>query len=289
MKVPDYLYKYMNSNTAKIVLESQKLRWSCPKTFNDLNELQRMPSFSTSTDDGKEEYLDTLLDIAFGELTLGKPLSQDSSMLLEILKSYILPGDTKTSLKRELMRLKVVIPDLSTMLREVTDNYNDGTLRIMCLSEDNNNEVMWAHYGDNHTGCMLEFQHIQEPESPFLLAKKVHYSDCISSVGSFIDFLLYDERPQILDSTVNSIIYTKTAKWSYEQEWRVMTKRENELGSYNDFIFEKEELVSITFAARIDDEIQNELTVFLKDNYPNCILYKVFVTNGNFERKRIDG
>lgn len=289
MKVPDYLYKYMNSNTAKIVLESQKLRWSCPKTFNDLNELQRMPSFSTSTDDGKEEYLDTLLDIAFGELTLGKPLSQDSSMLLEILKSYILPGDTKTSLKREIMRLKVVIPDLSTMLREVTDNYNDGTLRIMCLSEDNNNEVMWAHYGDNHTGCMLEFQHIQEPESPFLLAKKVHYSDCISSVGSFIDFLLYDERPQILDSTVNSIIYTKTAKWSYEQEWRVMTKRENELGSYNDFIFEKEELVSITFAARIDDEIQNELTVFLKDNYPNCILYKVFVTNGNFERKRIDG
>lgn len=51
------------------------------------------------------------------------------------------------------------IIDTEEVLREHTEEYNNGDLRIICLSEDDNNDLMWAHYGDNHTGCMFEFTH----------------------------------------------------------------------------------------------------------------------------------
>ncbi|MEM5529339.1 hypothetical protein WN093_10965 [Gammaproteobacteria bacterium AS21] len=85
MEALQFLYKYMSSETAELVLESQRLRWSCPSTFNDLSELQRMPLFSPTINEGKHEYLNNIIDIAFEDLSLVEPLSHNSNLLVYLV------------------------------------------------------------------------------------------------------------------------------------------------------------------------------------------------------------
>lgn len=289
MEVPSNLYKYMSAGTAKLVLESRKLRWSCPSLFNDINELQRMPAFNPSIEASKVEYLKTILDVAYGECELSKQLSAESSFLVSLVQVLKSQGVSKDVLYDELAAMELNLSSLEDTLRNETERYNNGDLRIVCLSEDSNNEVMWAHYGDNHKGCMFEFCHIEELDTPFQMARKVAYTDNVPHLGSALDFLLYDERDKLLTKTSDAIYYSKTANWAYEKEWRVMTRRPNGVKRYSDFEFYKDELVSVTFAARIADDEQEELINLIKIKYPQCKMYKMQSTKGKFERVEIDG
>jgi len=288
MKAPQFLYKYMSAKTASIVLKSQRLRWSCPSSFNDINELQRMPVFTPSIDEAKTEYLKIIIDIAFDDLILNRTLSEDSFYFVELIKLLKNKGTSKDNILIDLTSMDFPIKSSEDILREHTENYNNGKLRVVCLSEDNNNEVMWAHYGDSHTGCMFEFKHIEKLETPFLMAKKINYSDKVPVLGSAVDFLLYGYTKKLLVDTSNAIYFTKTAKWSYEKEWRVMISRPNEIEHHSDFKLWKEEINSVTFGARCRNEVQDELTIYIKENYPNCLFYKVFLNKGIQERKQIN-
>lgn len=279
----------MSASTAKIILDSQKLRWSCPSSFNDINELQRMPAFEPSMEACRFDYLKIIMDMAYDGQLLVKPLSTDSQFLVSLTQMLKKQGVNKVSLYDELSALELNLSDLEDSLRKETENYNNGALRIMCLSEDSNNEVMWAHYGDNHTGCMFEFRHIEELDTPFQMAKKVSYTDITPSLGSALDFLLYNERKQLMEKTDQAIYYTKTAKWGYEKEWRVMTRRPNEEKRYSDFKFYKDELVSVTFSTRISDDDLSYLTNFIRTHYSHCKMYKVQQARGKLERVEYDG
>jgi len=279
----------MSASTAKLVLESQKLRWSCPSTFNDINELQRMPAFDPSMEECRSDYIKVIIDVAYDDLLLTKPLSANSKFLVFLTQRLQKQGVDKDDLHDELSALKLTLSDLEDILRKQTEDYNNGDLRIMCLSEDNNNEVMWAHYGENHTGCMFEFRHIEELDTPFQMAKKVRYTDNTPCLGSALDFLLYNELNRLLKKTDEAIYYTKTAKWEYEKEWRVMTRRPNEEKLYSDFKFYKDELVSVTLSARISDDNLSYLTNFIRTHYPHCKMYKVQHTKGKLKRVAFDG
>jgi hypothetical protein len=145
MKVPDILYKYMTADTAKIVLETKKLRWQSPDQFNDIHELQRMPVLS--------------------------PCSKKDNRNLE------------------------------DGLRQLTESYNDGSLRFFCLTENENDELMWAHYGESHKGCIFGFKHIEKLSTPFLAAEKVTYSANTPVVGSIDDVRLCRNTQQISKNT----------------------------------------------------------------------------------------
>lgn len=45
MAHPSVFYKYASAETAALVLEHGRIRWSSPSVFNDLSEFQRMPRF----------------------------------------------------------------------------------------------------------------------------------------------------------------------------------------------------------------------------------------------------
>ena len=279
----------MSANTAKIVLESQKLRWSCPSQFNDINELQRMPDFSPTITECKGDYLRKIIDIAFYNLQPNKPLSTNSMHLILLIKTLIMSGVHKDAIYRDLISLEINLPNTQDELRKNIENYNNGDLRIICLSEDGNNDVMWAHYGENHTGCMLEFGHIKEKDTPFQMARKIKYKDKITTLGSAIDFLLFDEKEKLLKETVDAIFFTKTENWAYEKEWRVMTQRPNEDKYYSDFEFYSSELISLTLAARIDNKTALNLTSYVREKYPECLLYKIQSINGSSNRIIING
>ncbi len=175
-------------------------------------------------------------------------------------------------------------------LRKFTESHYINNARILCLTENYNNEVMWAHYAENHHGCVLGFQDIEYLDTPYKCCKKIIYTKDDPIICSGLDFLLYgdsiDQRRMIFEA----ILYSKNIKWEYENEWRLVTWRPEEKGcNYGDYKFYSEELESITFGVKVNDTYIKNITTILKKSYLNTKMYKMQVKHGRLSREPIHG
>ena len=90
---------------------------------------------------------------------------------------------------------------------------------VTCFTEDCTNLLMWSHYAENHTGFCLEFDASNEF---FSNVRKVDYiqSPTVVSARS----LLCSTNLQRWD-TIESIVCTKAECWSYQKEWRLLSRQ----------------------------------------------------------------
>lgn len=279
---PEILYKYTSTSTTKIILESGRVRWSSPSQFNDLKEFQRMPIFSPSLEEVWEIYIKKLVDITYGKVDgIENRLSSGTNLLLTLMGSLKVAVDSKEKMfKLVNMACPSQQSKMSDLFREHTESLNNDYARVFCLTTEYNNDVMWAHYAENHGGCVLGFKHIPELDTPFIAAKPVKYTDGSPIVGSGLDFLLYGDTPELRAKTVEAIFYSKEVRWSYENEWRVITWRYNETGKkFADYKFYKTELDSVTFGPRIEKNKYSEIRQIIHDNYPDCKTFEMFNVN----------
>lgn len=171
-------------------------------------------------------------------------------------------------------------------LRENIETDTLDVYRILCLTKEYDNAAMWSHYSDNHFGCVLAFKPVVELDSPFLEAKQVDYIQGDRIIGSGLDIILNNNMEEIIKKTVQSICFTKTSSWSYEKEWRIMTKRPNSTQNYDDFIFYPEELESITFGVKTTQEDKDEIREIIRSKYPDTIIYQMKNENGLLIRQQ---
>lgn len=287
MKVPDILYKYTTASTTQIVLKTGRLRWQSPCQFNDVSELQRMPILSPGFDESRPIYANKLVEIAYSgvnvNLSLYSQWTQDIIGLLQQLKKQ---GEPQ---KSALKKLESVVPksteSLESLFRKSTELNNDGTLRCFCLTENEFNTLMWAHYGDSYKGCMLGFQHINELSTPFGAAEKVRYTNEAPIIGSAVDFYLYGPSSKQNKETRLAIYHTKTKDWEYEKEWRVIHKANPVKDTlYTDYKFYPNELKSITFGLKLNPEIKAEILKLVSSQYAHCELYQLEMIDGIIRR-----
>ena len=156
-----------------------------------------------------------------------------------------------------------------TDIRNVLDNLQSTIKRtgIFSLTEDCDNELMWAHYGDSSQGLALGFESVKG--SKLLDAKKcikVEYSD---EMPDFSDMNFKVEmdinfggvnktKLSFDDPTFRRIISNKTTNWSYEKEWRYV---EEDSGEY-DF---PGPLVEIVFGCRCRPEVREKYINYVKE------------------------
>lgn len=124
---------------------------------------------------------------------------------------------------------------LSNRLNDVYDlrpigSYMDefASIATFCLSETPYSSPMWAHYGSNGEGVVLEFS----LQSVFFAENqpvKVRYSS---------------KRP-IVKNTLKALT-TKNAEWSYEREWRCL-KNLPSTRSGGDIFLPADQAVSVPF------------------------------------------
>ncbi|MDO9508022.1 MAG: hypothetical protein Q7I97_01545 [Thermovirgaceae bacterium] len=80
----------------------------------------------------------------------------------EIRKNIEKPTDSQIQIIEEIkMRWWEIVP----------------SLRILCLSAQNDIMSMWNNYADQYRGVILEYSAIEELDSPFLVARPVVYQD----------------------------------------------------------------------------------------------------------------
>jgi hypothetical protein len=115
-------------------------------------------------------------------------------------------------------RMKVWLSNPQQLRDDITANSAamwaevDKRYRIYCLSVKSDDQLMWGHYADHHRGVCLEFN---SRTTDFGAAIEVEYKT------TYPQYSLADE-------TDISPLYTKSADWSYEKEYRVIAQEANE-------------------------------------------------------------
>src|SRR3954468_18740960 len=106
----------------------------------------------------------------------------------------------------------VVRRDRST-LEKVSGNSEStaASLRVCALSEECRDLLMWGHYADRHRGFCIRFEFGKDPELSKLLYP-VDYEPTFPEIK---------ERDESLEKALSSTL-TKSEKWSYEREWRIV-------------------------------------------------------------------
>lgn len=112
--------------------------------------------------------------------------------------------------------------DAEDKAAEIFDMFMRVTNRhvgVLSLSEDPLNELMWAHYANSHTGFVVGL----DTESEFFQPKPGEPKVC----GELMNVIYTDTTPVVFVEPKKldipkEIFFTKTTKWSYEREWRMI-------------------------------------------------------------------
>lgn len=206
-EIPNSLFKYVPPERIDIT-ESLCICFSRRPSFNDPFDLNPVtPSFT------QEEWEaitnDTLKKRHLVEVARGSQMS---------LEAYL------TTQKEEKAFLVNVWKHNARWLREQAaeriGKRIDGEFGVFCLTEIENDLLMWAHYAKDHSGMMIEFDptRLKPPSEPSLYEEKLE-------IVSRVEYS--DDRPQISWTgkiTDSGIFLVKSPQWGHEREWRAIRK-----------------------------------------------------------------
>lgn len=219
-----HFYKYMSIETAIKVISNRSLRWSSPLKFNDPFDHQIGFSFAFT---GREfgEALDREMErIVFdGKVSFKSPTPFSAlAMRLHAAKGRLAKDEIMKDLAGATDEIAGNMPALVDKLHADVQQHLTHS-RVLCVSEKNDNVVMWSHYADEHRGVVLQLRCVEEIDNTLLAARKVKYSRQFPSFPSLESYVrhLTGEEPMDLSKLSWEIAYTKHEDWSYENEWRV--------------------------------------------------------------------
>jgi hypothetical protein len=136
------------------------------------------------------------------------------------------------------------------------------TTGLYCLSQINNDLLMWSHYSDGHKGVVLEFDTTKE-NTLFWEALEVHYSKEYPVVN-----IMEIGEPE----EYRKLLLTKFIQWEYEKEWRIIrTPGEGGSGKYR---FAPELLTGVVMGASIKSENKEKILGWVKDFPSEITLYQ---------------
>jgi len=257
------LFKYVNASTALTILENKTLQWSAPALFNDPFEFKSPFQYGFEWDELKEIVLQRwatiLTQVEEPNLFPGNPVaSVIPDRRLECKGRN--PAEVSSLLRPRVESFVRTQREESVFYEDFWDDLKQ-TYRVLCLSGVHNHILMWSHYTNDHQGVALEFRPIIGSE--ILAAQPVSYSDEVPVAANLNDFVKYltgvGPKP-IREDAWKKAVLTKSSVWVYENEWRVISKRQiDEEGLRSFRRFEPEELVGIYFGCRISSESRERI------------------------------
>lgn len=245
------LYKYTSLDSAIKIIESGKIIYNCPLNFND--PLDSKPYFSKQDLENIKIFLGNILILkGFKEKERFFPFFQEMNSILMkmnrnkkmsfmnaiLLSQYLRERnrlinskiDLFSFISDEIVYSKSFLKELLEMVQNELsiDFINNKLLKnfyVLCLSDKEDEILMWSHYGDQHKGVCLEFDEIPDNELFKILYTEKRPSFNFQEIASFIESYSLKTIPH---NELKSLIYekykffyTKSEKWSYEREYRI--------------------------------------------------------------------
>jgi hypothetical protein len=267
------LHKYTSAAAAISILGTSSLRWSSPLLFNDPFDVPRNMELPFTADELKaataariQEYLDGRAQPApdtpfasFGSLAKGNPRGRElmSDIVKDSLPLLSIPYELAIAEFRAAWEEKVRV------------------LRIACFSAVGHSPAMWAHYGDDHRGVVLQFESNDERDSSFLLATPVTYRaerPSLPVVHRWVRTFLGEEEVD-WNEYFREYYYVKSEDWANEQEYRAISASPEDEGLVSDRRFAPEDLRGVVLGSSIRPEDESVIRR-LSLGYPNADLYR---------------
>ena len=266
-------FKYYTAESAKKTLLETTQKWSSPKLFNDPFDNQFNFQFEEPTESGTREQTEELLRIISSNEPIrdgqfGARISQKLRMLQQIFSNsqHDFSDEEREYIRQCLVEGMGNLKSKESMHNQKIHEILSDT-SIFCVSETNDNILMWSHYTDNHTGAVIEF-HAQLEDSAFLVAQRVRYESTIPV------FTLEMANERRADELFDMITLTKSKDWEYEKEWRVVTTMRDKSKDYEILRFPPEEVAAIYLGCRTTDECKREIIEIANAKYPNAKIYQ---------------
>lgn len=166
----EYFYKFVSMETARLILESGKFRYTSPTQFNDPFDLQTELYFDFDISD-----LAHLVTEKMDALVRGRRfdrLDDTSGWYKAIAK--LQEQHQRGCYKREHLNISAepLLKLLSGILDDTRNKYNEAwkvqlkAIRVFCISEHNQSLLMWSHYAKYHTGVCFKLEVMADKESP---------------------------------------------------------------------------------------------------------------------------
>ncbi len=253
--MPRTVFKYEGFNVNSLLnLKKQSIYFGSPARFND-------PFDCTIT------------------TRIQEPTSDE---LQEMRQCYLARDDTPEDAKRQLnsmspRELRDSLVGSFTAIYQQQKEHFLATKGITCFSEEHDNLLMWAHYGDSYRGFCLEFRTDIEPFKSKL--RRVDYVDDIPEI-SLVPFVRDRDASQLIEKAY----CTKSRSWAYEKEWRAIHHEAGTLYKYT-----PDALKAVYFGPRVDIQVVDLICIILAAQNPGVDLWLGNVAaNGftiDFERK----
>jgi hypothetical protein len=188
--IPKFFYKYRSMADDEAIGRIERtilyneVYFSTAKSFNDPFDLRPIFSFKASRGARLIKYK----EVAEQQTHLNR--AQKRSRVKELVREKNSEGEI----------------DLTEyMQRKLTSE-----IGLYCISEKNDDILMWSHYADSHRGICIEFSRKSQLTANAL---KVIYSTERVPINPFIDNS---------DEMADRSLLTKSYQWSYEMEWRLI-------------------------------------------------------------------
>jgi hypothetical protein len=262
------IYKYVSIGTAKSIINNNCLRVTPPNEFNDPFEL-------------------------LGEKITGFDLSKAEAAVKElpihdIIKSLNIPEEYKDKLKQnsDLKKLSKIIhgniTDESSALEylKYTVDQISEKIGIVCLTEKNDNILMWSHYAEQHRGLVIGFDSNKLSDKIF----RVNYGKKRAEIK-------YGELNAI--ENVLPLLLRKSIDWQYEDECRYLYELNSctKIDSKDfkcGFLYlqplQEFAIVEVVFGCRISEEDKKELSRIIasKNSNGNILVRQAAIHNTDF-------
>lgn len=287
------LYKFREeSNFTEAILKEDKVWLSKPENLNDPFEC----SIEKISQDTFKEKVNLLKKQQIEGFSFGLFLQSKGGLINKKGAKRILKQIGKwNSIEKKYEALMKYYDSIGVQKPTNPENiYNDfyekvKNIGIFSMTENVNQQLMWAHYADSHKGMAIGFEVSENSklaDSRFCL--KVNYIDEIASfIGPQLktDLLIGAQykfqKVSIDDPTFRAVVSTKVTDWSYEEEWRYI---ELTSGSHKCPAKIKE----IVFGLRCPEDIRGKYIQLGKENNKDINFYEmVRVENKNELMKKL--
>lgn len=283
-------YKYASPEATLAILKAQSVRYSSPLLFNDPFDVQSGLHFDFDLSLLHERVLDKIQELAESS----DPPKVDENdpwgkIVLMTQHYYPTHGFPRERFEEKFGQLfEGLIEQIEVTQKKYQEHWWKNllpSLRVFCVSENREDLLMWAHYGKDHTGAVLEFLSLPDEDNALSVAKPVHYvghPPAFFSESDWIDEILSLRRLD-MNKLYMGYVYHKSSHWSYEKEWRVWypsSAPSTEL--FEDMSIRQSEFVALYLGCRAEAPFIQQVVSMARKAFPRIKIFKAHKENNAY-------
>jgi hypothetical protein len=271
---PPFLYKYMTTHVAKLVLTNGTLKFSTPLQFNDPFDVQFDLHLEVDREKLRTLTVQKAWDAFYGdeynpapENTMGAVITKARRIIRKMSRDEF-HGYWKNISDPSLTNLIATLPQHHAEIRSIMEK-----VKVLCLSAVGDSILMWSYYTENHKGVALRFKQVTGENGMCNLARSIEYSKTMPRL--FDEDRLSDMLAGLAnlssEKIVGPLVYTKADQWKHEREWRLFIGYGNEPNQPVEYLpFGTDELDAVILGCAMTAEDREIIAALASKHFPGA-------------------